>query len=67
MFDPKKYAFYLVAAVISVYLIIALGGVIFCGFGAWYGKQLDGCQDTRLGEFLASILAVALALYGARK
>jgi len=65
--DPNKSAFYVVVAVLMIYLLIALSGTVYCGVAAWYGKDIDLCAKNRLGEFLASILAVALALYAGNK
>lgn len=65
--EPNKYAFVVVVVVLAVYLLIALAGTAYCGVAAWYGKDIDLCAKTRLGEFLASILAIALALYAGNK
>jgi hypothetical protein len=67
MMDPKKSAFTVVVVVLAVYLLIALAGAGYCGVAAWYEKDIELCSKNRLGEFLTSILAVALALYAGKK
>jgi hypothetical protein len=68
MFDPKKAAFYLIAAVIGVQLLVVLSstfGCIYLGLGE---RELPKeCSDGRLGEMMTAALAVAIALYGASK
>lgn len=67
-FNPVAGAFYLVAAVLAVYLIVVLMGVGFC---MWHGDAIiEGkykCDaDSKLGELLAAALAAALAFAGGR-
>jgi len=68
MFDPKKAAFYLIAAVIGTQLLVVITSSLGCIYMGIQGQDLPTeCSDGRFGEMLASALAVGIALYGANR
>jgi hypothetical protein len=64
-FDPVRWSFVLVAAVIGTHCIIVLAGVAFC-FVHTEVELIPRCNDLRgqLVEMLAAALAAALAFAG---
>ena len=67
MFDPKKAAFWLIAAVVGVQLLVVVIGVVACIYAGVNGMDTGSCGKGQFGEILASCLAVGLALYGANR
>lgn len=67
MFDPRKYAFWLIAAVIGVQLVVVLVGVFACVYVGLQGVDTSTCANGRFSDLLAAALAVGLALYGANR
>lgn len=67
MFDPKQAAFWLIAAVVGVQLIVVLAGVAACIYVGINGADTSTCANGRFSDLLAAALAVGLALYGANK
>ena len=63
MFDPKKAAFYLIAAVIAVQLVLVAAGVVACIYAGLEGMNVAKCSEAKFGDVLASALAVGMALY----
>lgn len=64
-FDFRRAAFWLIAAVLGVQMIVVLSIVFSCIFAGFGGTDTTSCRDTGIGELLASALATALALMGA--
>lgn len=67
-FDPVKASFYLVAAVIGTYIVVALATAGAC---LYYADQVVGTSlrcdpEGKLTELLAAALAAALAFAGGR-
>ena len=68
MFDPKKAAFLLIAAVIGAEMLLVFASASACIYvGVGGGVLPDACNDGRFGEMLTGALAVGIALYGASK
>jgi hypothetical protein len=68
MFDPKKAAFLLIAAVIGVQLLVVVASAASCIYIGIDGTPMpEACSDGRFGEMLTAALAVGIALYGASK
>lgn len=68
MFNPKKAAFLLIAAVVGTQLIVVLASVCACLYVGLGGADMpQQCGDGRFNEILTSALAVGIALFGAGK
>lgn len=68
-FNHKKYAFMLIAAIVAVNLLIVLFSVVVCADAGLKGIDVtqSRCNDGKLGEILANMMAVVLAIYAAKE
>ena len=66
-FDFRRAAFWLIAAVLGVQMLVVLTIVMSCVLAGLGGVDTSSCRDAGVGELMASGLATALALMGASR
>ena len=63
----KRHAFWLIAAIIGIELLMIVMGATTCMYGYLTGLSITECANGRFSELIGAALAVAVSLYISNK